>query len=104
MHSELVTNRSARMLQITGPAAAGPSSAASSGTPMKPVFGNAATSAPNEASRKPTLGFSDTATVKPTTISAHSKYTSSSQGLSRSASGMLIPKRISRQGSAKYST
>ena len=50
MHSELVTNRSASTLQITGPAAAGPSSATSSGTPMKPVFGNAATSAPKAAS------------------------------------------------------
>ena len=50
MHSEVVMNRSARMVQIIGPAAAGPSSATSSGTPMKPVFGNAATSAPKAAS------------------------------------------------------
>ena len=49
MHSEVVMNRSARMVQIIGPAAAGPSSATSSGTPMKPVFGNDATSAPKAA-------------------------------------------------------
>ena len=42
---------SASTAQITGPAAAGPSSATSSGTPMNPVFGNAATSAPKAASR-----------------------------------------------------
>ncbi len=50
MHSEVVMNRSARMVQIIGPAAAGPSSATSSGTPMKPVFGNEATSAPKAES------------------------------------------------------
>ena len=42
------------MAPITGPAAASPSSATSSGTPMKPAFGKAATSAPKAASRRST--------------------------------------------------
>ena len=50
MHSELVTNRSASTLLITGPAAAAPNKATSRGTPMKPVLGNAATRAPKAAS------------------------------------------------------
>ena len=104
MHSELVTNRSASTVQITGPAAAGPSSATSSGTPMKPVLGNAATSAPNAASFNPTRALRDTRIVKNTTTSAHSPYTASSVGLSSSSTGVLLPKRSSRQGSAKYST
>ena len=41
---------STSMVRMAGPAAAGPSSATSSGTPMKPELGNAATSAPSEAS------------------------------------------------------
>ena len=52
--SVLVTIRSIRIAPITGPAARSPSSATSSGTPMKPAFGNAATSAPNAASRRST--------------------------------------------------
>ena len=104
MHTELVTNRSASTVQITGPAAAGPSSATSSGTPMKPVLGNAATSAPKLASFRPMVAFSDTAMVKPTTTSAHSTYTASTNGFSRSSTGVFMPKRSSMQGSAKYST
>jgi hypothetical protein len=93
MHSELVTNRSASTVQITGPAAAGPSSATSSGTPMKPVLGNAATSAPKAASFRPMRAFSDTAMVKPTTTSAHSTYTASTPGFSNSSTGVFMPKR-----------
>ena len=72
MHSELVMKRSASTVQITGPAAAGPISATSSGTPMKPVLGNAATSAPNAASFRCTASLSVTAMVKKTISSAHS--------------------------------
>ena len=50
----LVTTRSTTIAPITGPAAFSPSSATSSGTPMKPAFGNAATSAPKAASRSVT--------------------------------------------------
>ena len=42
---------------MAGPAACAPSSATSSGTPMKPVLGNAATSAPNDASFQPMREF-----------------------------------------------
>ncbi len=55
MHNELVMNRSTRMVLIIGPATCGPISATSSGTPMKPVFGKAATSAPKAASFRCTL-------------------------------------------------
>ncbi len=104
MHSELVTNRSASMLQMTGPAAAGPNSATSSGTPMKPVFGNAATSAPNAASFSCTALDKVTAIVKNTIASADTRYTASTMGLSSSPIGEFMPKRNSMQGSAKYST
>ena len=70
MHSELVTSRSISSVVITGAAAAGPSSAAISGTPMKPLFGNAATSAPNAASFKCTRGDSVARTVAATISSA----------------------------------
>ncbi len=104
MHSELVTNRSASMLLITGPAAAAPSSATSIGTPMKPVFGNAATSAPKAASFICTAADKVTAMVKNTINRALVRYTTSTTGLSNCASGVLVPKRNSMHGSAKYST
>ena len=53
MHSDVVNTMSTSMVRIAGPAAAGPSSATSSGTPMKPVLGKAATSAPKAASFQP---------------------------------------------------
>ena len=62
------------MVPITGPAARSPNSATSSGTPMKPVFGNAATNAPNAAFFRSTPPRSPrrsvTAIVPPTTSSA----------------------------------
>jgi len=61
------------MVRMAGPAAAAPSRATSSGTPMKPVLGNAATSAPNAASFQPMRWFMLTATTKPTSTSAHSR-------------------------------
>ena len=61
------------MVAIAGPAAAAPSKATSSGTPMKPVFGKAATSAPNAASFQPMRRFMLTVTTKPTSTSAHSR-------------------------------
>ena len=53
MHSDEVITRSMTMVTIAGPAARAPSSATSSGTPMKPVLGNAPTSAPKDASFQP---------------------------------------------------
>ena len=73
MHSELVTIRSASTVQIAGPAAAGPSSATSRGTPMKPVLGNDATRAPNAAFFRSTPSLKVTATVKNTISTAHSR-------------------------------
>jgi hypothetical protein len=69
----VVITRSAVMVQMAGPAADGPSKATSSGTPMKPVFGNAATSAPKAASFSCTSGPSVTAIVKPTITAAHNR-------------------------------
>jgi hypothetical protein len=73
MHSELVITRSTRMVTMAGPAACAPSSTTSSGTPMKPVFGNAATSAPKDASFQPMRELRLDQTTKPTSASAHSR-------------------------------
>ena len=51
----------------------GPSSAAIRGTPMKPVLGNAATSAPKEASFQRMRAFKLMAMLKPTTTKAQNK-------------------------------
>ena len=72
-HSEVVITKSTTMVTIAGPAAPAPNKATSNGTPMKPVFGNAATKAPNAASSQPMRAFKLTATVKPTISKAHSK-------------------------------
>ena len=50
MHSEVVTTMSRASATMAGAAAAGPSSATSSGTPMNPLLGNALTSAAKAAS------------------------------------------------------
>ena len=64
-----------RIAPISGPAARSPSRPTSSGTPMKPAFGNVATSAPNDASLSeteadPASGRIDTAMLNPTISSA----------------------------------
>ena len=89
---------------IAGPAASAPSSATKRGTPMKPVLGKAATSAPKDASFQPVRGPRVTAMVKPTMISAHNRYTAIRLTSSSCAIGVLAPKRYSMQGKAKYST
>ena len=94
-------NRSTSNAQITGPAAAAPSSAVSSGTPMKPVFGNAATSAPNAASFICTRGDSVTAIVKATMPSDASSDTRSTTGFNNCPIGVFMPKRNSSAGKAK---
>ncbi len=73
---------------------------------MKPVFGNAATSAPKAASFKPTTcGRSVTAIVNSTTSSAHGSVDAEQRpGRATAPSGVLAPKRNSMHGSAKYST
>ena len=58
---------------IIGPAACAPSSATSSGTPMKPVLGKAATSAPKEASFQAMRPLRVSITVKTTINNAHTK-------------------------------
>ena len=104
MHSDEVSTMSVSMVLITGPAAAGPSSVASSGTPMKPELGKAATSAPKAASFRFTRAERVNQTVPNTTSSAASVYTPSTTGLSSSPSGVVRPKRNSMAGSAKYRT
>ena len=46
MQNVLVNIKSINTVLMTGPAAASPSNATNSGTPMKPVLGKAATKAP----------------------------------------------------------
>ena len=104
MHSELVMNRSTSSVTTSGPTAPGPSSATSSGTPMKPVLGKAATRAPKLASLRPTRSLRLQLITTNTMSSAAARYTASSTGLSISTMGVLAPKRNSMQGSAKYRT
>ena len=73
MHSELVMTMSTTISTITGPTLRGPSRAASNGTPMKPVLGNAATKAPKEASFQPMRSLNDTTTANPTITSAQNR-------------------------------
>ena len=73
MHSDVVMTMSHVMVTMAGPAAALPKSATSSGTPMNPVLGKAATKAPNEASFQPMRAFMLTAMVKPTINNAQKR-------------------------------
>ena len=73
MHSDEVTIMSIASATMAGPAARWPSSATSSGTPMKPEFGNAATRAPKDASFQPTAPRRVVTTVSATISSAHSR-------------------------------
>ena len=104
MHSDEVTTRSKAMVMIIGPAAWLPSSATSSGTPMKPVFGKAATSAPNDASFQPMRALRVASTTPATTASAERPQTSATLPSSSWPIGVPAPKRSSMHGSAKYST
>jgi len=104
MHSELVTTMSTMIITITGPTLLGPISAASSGTPMNPVLGNAATKAPMEASFQRMRSFSDMATANATITSAHSKYTPNTEASSNCAIGVVEPNRYNMHGSAKNNT
>ncbi len=61
------------MVRIAGPAAAAPSSATSSGTPMKPVLGKAATRAPKAASFQRMRAFRLNFTVPATISSAQAR-------------------------------
>jgi len=72
-HSEVVITMSTVMVTMAGPAAAGPSKATNSGTPMKPVLGNAPTRAPSEASFQRIRSLRLTTTLKATMTKAHSR-------------------------------
>jgi len=104
MHSEVVMTMSTTMVTMAGPALCAPSSATSSGTPMKPVLGKAATRAPKAASFQLVRGPRVASTVPATIASAHSRYTPATAGSSSCAMGVLAPKRYNMHGSAKYST
>ena len=104
MHNEVVMTMSTTIVTIIGPAACAPSKATSSGTPMKPVLGKAATSAPKEASFQPMRRFRLMATANPTMTSAHSNQVKNTLASSNCAIGVDAPKRYSMQGSAKNST
>ena len=78
---------------------------------MKPLFGNAATSAPKAALFRSAPGAPHpcgrslviaSATVSATIGSAHTACKPISTGSISLPSGKLAPKRNSRQGSAKY--
>ena len=77
MHSEDVMTMSTKMVTMAGPAARGPKSATSKGTPMKPVLGNAPTSAPKDASFQPMRPWPGrckvTATTNATMVRAHTR-------------------------------
>ena len=68
MHKDEVNSKSAMMDTMAGPAELGPSKATSKGTPKKPVFGNAATSAPKAASFQRMRSFKLHATTTATKI------------------------------------
>ncbi len=97
-------SRSISTVVITGPAAAGPSSAASIGTPMKPVLGNATVSAPNAASFGPTRAERVSAMVPNTITSAAASHTAITEASISWATGSDAPKRYSMHGSAKNRT
>ena len=103
-HSDEVITMSMVSVTITGAAEAAPTSVASSGTPMKPEFGNVATSAPNAASFHPTAPRRVVKTVKVTMIRAHASQVDATRTSSSCAIGVRAPKRYSMHGSAKYST
>jgi len=73
MHKDVVNTMSTAMVTMAGPAAAGPSKATSSGTPMNPVLGKAATKAPSDASFQRMRGFRLTETVNATIRLAHKR-------------------------------
>ena len=73
IHSELVMTMSTIIVTMAGPAAWAPSSATSSGTPMKPVLGNAATKAPKAASFQPMRPRRVTSTASATITIAQNK-------------------------------
>ena len=104
MHSDEVTTMSNAIAMIIGPAACAPRIATSSGTPMKPVFGNAATNAPKAPSFQPTRALRVNITTPATTTSAPRPQTSATLPSSNCPMGVPAPKRSSMQGSAKYST
>jgi len=102
--TELVISRSISTVVMTGPAAEAPSSAASIGTPMKPVFGNAVVSAPNAASFRPTRGERVTATVPNTISIAAASHTAMTVVSINWLTGSDAPNRYSMHGRAKNST
>ena len=104
MHSDTVTIMSKAMLMMSGEAACAPRMATSSGTPMKPVFGKAATSAPKAASFHPIRALGLRVTVRHTTISAHTPQTPATPASVNCPIGAPAPNRNSMHGSAKYRT
>ena len=104
MHSDVVTTRSSSSVAMTGPTPPTPSSARISGTPMKPELGKAATSAPMAASGQPAPSRRARQAVAPTISAPLSSHSTATTGLNSCISGVVLPKRYSMQGSAKYST
>ena len=104
MHSELVKKRSTSNVVITGPAAAWPSNAASSGTPMKPVLGQTTVNAPSAASFIGTSSDRVSAIVANTSVTEAISVMTSTTGLITCATGSDAPNRNSMHGRAKYRT
>lgn len=102
--ADVVIIMSSSIVQMTGPAAPGPSRATKSGTPMKPELGNAATNAAKAESRcgVPVMRPKNNTVV--TTNTAHIRYRLLITGSSNWARGVFMPKRSSMQGRAKNST
>ena len=103
-HSEEVITRSTTMVTMAGPTACAPNNATSKGTPMKPVLGKAATSAPKDASFQRMRAFRLMAMLNATISKAQNKYVKNTPASSNWAIGVSAPKRNNMQGSAKNST
>ena len=104
MHSDEVMTMSIASAAIAGAAARWPSRPTSSGTPMKPELGKAATSAPKAASFQPTAPRRVSPTASATIASAQPSHRPNTAGSNMRAIGVAAAKRNSRHGSAKYRT
>ena len=93
MHSDDVTTTSKVIVSITGPATPAPNNAASSGTPMKPVFEKVATKAPKAPLFQPMRPRRVTAITPPTIVTAPNPQTISTGTSNNSDTGVRAPKR-----------
>ena len=104
MQIEVVITRSTSNVAITGPAPAAPSKAKIRGTPMKPELGKLATSAPMATSGQPAPRARASQKASAITTAPQISHSAATAGLNRAVAGVVLPKRNSMHGSAKYRT